>query len=62
MGVREYWVVDPADGRLRAWRLEQARFIESLVPGPSHASVALPGFALDLRPVLSLAQQPARPE
>jgi Uma2 family endonuclease len=47
-GVKEYWVIDPADARVRAWRLVRGRLIEALVEGDSFASTGIPGFDLDI--------------
>jgi Uma2 family endonuclease len=47
-GIREYWFIDPADGRVRAWRLERGRLIESLVEGPRLTSFGIPGFSFDI--------------
>lgn len=49
MGVKEYWVVDPANARVRAWHREKNQLIESLVEGDGLASAAIMGFTLDLR-------------
>lgn len=48
-GIREYWVIDPADARVRAWRIEHGRFVESIVSGDALPCHAIAGFALDLR-------------
>lgn len=48
-GIEEYWVIDPANARVRAWRRERGRFIETLVEGDVLVSSAIAGFALDLR-------------
>lgn len=48
-GVKEHWVVDPANARIRAWRRQQERLIEALVEEGALPSSAIPGFALDLR-------------
>ena len=50
-GVREYWVIDPSDGSVRAWRGNSVRFAEVEVEGDALASTAIPGFVLDLRPI-----------
>ena len=47
-GVKEYWVIDPKDARLRAWHLQQGKLVESQVAGDSFSSHVLPGFMLDL--------------
>jgi len=49
MGVKEYWVIDPADGRVRAWHREKNQLIESLVEGDGLTSAAITGFRLDIR-------------
>lgn len=59
-GVKEYWSIDPNDPndppglRVRAWRQERdggRRLIELPTEGDALASVAMPGFVLDLRPL-----------
>lgn len=51
-GVGEYWCYDPGDAsqppRLRCYRREGQVFLEASVSGTQCASVALPGFMLDL--------------
>ncbi len=47
-GVLEYWVVDPADLRVRAWSREQPHLVERAVSGDSVPSSALVGFALNI--------------
>jgi Uma2 family endonuclease len=47
-GVKEYWVIDPRNVRVRAWHREDARLVESLVQGASLPSRSIAGFALDL--------------
>ena len=47
-GVNEYWVIDPADARVRAWHREGSCFVESPASGMAFPSRALPGFTLDL--------------
>ncbi len=49
LGVKEYWVIDPADGRVRSWHRERERLIETLVEGDELASRAIVGFRLDVR-------------
>jgi Uma2 family endonuclease len=56
-GVREYWIIDPADGGVRSFRLRDAELIEFPVAGDSVASEAIPGLALDLRPLRKLASE-----
>jgi Uma2 family endonuclease len=53
-GVKEYWVIDPNGGRVRAWHLERSRLVESLVEGDSLASAGVPGFTLDLGRIVRL--------
>jgi Uma2 family endonuclease len=50
LGVLEYWVVDPADARVRAWRLDAQNrsFGELAVRGADYECHAVPGFTLDL--------------
>lgn len=50
-GVAEYWVLDPADASVRVWRREGGRLVESACGGDQVPSSAVPGFALDLRPI-----------
>jgi Uma2 family endonuclease len=47
-GVREYWLVDPADRCLEVFRLEDRSFVPAgyLTAGKTLVSPALPGFAL----------------
>lgn len=47
-GVAEYWVVDPADLRVRAWSREQSHLVERAVTADSVASTSLIGFALNI--------------
>lgn len=47
-GVGEYWAVDPSDLRIRAWRREGSRLIESAIEGERVPSAALVGFVLDV--------------
>jgi len=58
-GVREYWSVDPNDGRdgfrIRAWRREGAGFVEMPVTGSALASSAVPGFVLDIPRLIAMA-------
>jgi Uma2 family endonuclease len=55
-GVGEYWAIDPADARVRAWRRQDERLIEAAVVGESVPSAALPGLVLDVRPLRELAR------
>lgn len=54
-GVAEYWAIDPADARVRAWSRRGARLVERPVENDSIASQALPGFTLDIRPLAAMA-------
>lgn len=56
-GVREYWVIEPADGAVRSFRRRDADLIELPVAGDSLASEAIEGFVLDLRPLRVLARE-----
>jgi Uma2 family endonuclease len=47
-GVREYWVVDPADGTVRGFRLEAGVLNEAPTGGDRLASATLTGFVLDV--------------
>ncbi|MCA3005546.1 MAG: Uma2 family endonuclease [bacterium] len=47
-GVREYWVVDPADGAVRCFRLEAGVLQETAAGGDRLASAAVAGLVLDL--------------
>lgn len=58
-GVGEYWVIDPEDGRLRAWQRHGNLLAEAAVAGDAFASAAIPGFVLDLRRVRAIAQPEA---
>lgn len=55
-GVGEYWAIDPADARVRAWRRQDERLIEAAVVGESVPSAALPGLVLNVRPLRELAR------
>jgi len=52
-GVKEYWVIDPKDARVRAWHRDRDRLIESPVEAgcASLPSRAVAGFSLDIRAV-----------
>jgi Uma2 family endonuclease len=55
-GVKEYWAIDPDDGRVRAWTLEDGRFRESL-PGPDALpSSGLGGFVLNIAPLRKIVE------
>lgn len=48
-GVREYWVVDPENLGMHAWRRENdGAMREAVVSGAQLASAAIPGFVLNL--------------
>lgn len=47
-GVGEYWVIDPADGKVRCWVREVSQFLERPVGSDALPSTALPGFELPL--------------
>ena len=53
--VREYWVVDPTEQVVLAFRLEQGRYGKPLVFGPKDKAVSpvLPELAIDLEPVFA---------
>jgi Uma2 family endonuclease len=56
-GVGEYWAVDPADLRVRAWRRDPAApdiFTELPFRGTLLPSTAIAGFTLDLAPLRDL--------
>ena len=49
-GVREYWIIDPAERRATFLRLTRGKFREvALVDGHLFRSTALPGLLLDVR-------------
>jgi Uma2 family endonuclease len=50
-GVREYWVIDPADASARVWRLKGKKFIEANAGRDKLRAASLRGFVLDLRPL-----------
>ncbi len=56
-GVGEYWVIDPADGSIRAWKREGSRFVDHAVSGMTLRSAALAGFSVDLMEVQALCQR-----
>jgi Uma2 family endonuclease len=47
-GVEEYWVVDPADGSLRAWTRGAGGMMAVDVQGGAFASARLAGLTIDL--------------
>lgn len=56
-GVGEYWAIDPADLRVRAWQRTPTApdlFTELPFRGTSVPSSAIPGFTLDLAPLREL--------
>jgi Uma2 family endonuclease len=53
-GVREYWTMDPDDGRLRAWTLQQGRYRELPEGSDRLTSAAVPGIVIDLAAVRAL--------
>lgn len=51
MGVKEYWVIDPADARVRAWHQVKAhttQLIETPIDRESLKSAGVAGFVLDI--------------
>jgi Uma2 family endonuclease len=50
-GVQEYWLIDPERDALTFYRLEAGRYVEVPPQGARFASVAVPGFELDLAAV-----------
>jgi Uma2 family endonuclease len=56
-GVREYWVVDPTDGRVRCWRRQGLQLTEAPVETDFQPCPALPGFSLDLKALRSVASE-----
>lgn len=61
-GVGEYWIIDPETGHIRALRRPApgAPFAETLVTGPELGSAAIPGFVLDLKPIIAMIQAARR--
>lgn len=64
-GVKEYWAIDPdappvpsdpLGFRVRSWRQEKGRFIESLVEGDTLPSIAIAGFGLNLVPLREMTR------
>lgn len=55
-GVGEYWIVDPADARVRCWRRQGVRLIESTQSADTVRCESLPGFSLDLAPLRAIAR------
>lgn len=47
-GVREYWIVEPAEKRVRVLRLVEGAYVESIQTGDTAPSQVIPGFAFDL--------------
>ncbi len=56
-GVPEYCTVDPSDARVRCFRRGEGQLVESRVTGDVLESRSIAGFALDLKPLRTLAQQ-----
>jgi Uma2 family endonuclease len=48
-GVREYWAIDPDDGRVRCWRRQADRLVEAPVEGHALECAAVPGLSVNLR-------------
>jgi Uma2 family endonuclease len=55
-GVGEYWVIDPATGNVRCFRLHEGRFEEAAVDGETLESSMLTGFVLDLKPLRAVVR------
>jgi Uma2 family endonuclease len=53
-GVREYWTIDPDDGRVRAWTLSHGTYRELNEASDRLRSVALPGLSIDLAAIRAL--------
>lgn len=47
-GVREYWIVEPAEKRVRVLRLVDGKYVEAIQTGDTAPSQVIPGFAFDL--------------
>lgn len=50
-GVGEYWTIDAADARVRAWVREGKVLVERAAVGGTVACAALPGFGLQIAPL-----------
>ncbi len=50
-GVREYWIIDPADKTLTFLRLVNGQYVEIQPESDAFASEAIPGFRLNLAPI-----------
>jgi Uma2 family endonuclease len=50
-GVREYWVFEPDERRVRLYRLQGGVYAETICEGANAASEVIPGFAFDLAAV-----------
>lgn len=50
-GVREYWIIDPADKTLTFLRLVNGQYAEIQPEADAFASEAIPGFRLNLAPI-----------
>lgn len=48
LGVKEYWLIDPANNAIQVFRLKGKQFIETTVTEDRFASEAVPGFVLDV--------------
>lgn len=55
-GVNEYWVVEPKDGSLRAWRRSGKSLLQVAVEGDTFPCSALPGMMLDLKALREACQ------
>jgi Uma2 family endonuclease len=53
-GVREYWVIDPENGRAKAWIRQGSQFVEWAIEGQLLAASSFDGFVLDLSSLRSL--------
>lgn len=52
-GVREYWILDPDDGRVTFLRLVKDRFVEIAPATHIYRSEVLPGFSIGVRWLLA---------
>lgn len=63
--VGEYWIIDPDTAQVRTLHrpappaLAQP-FVETLITADTHPSTAIPGFTLDLRPILAIINEARR--
>jgi hypothetical protein len=61
-GVQEYWIVDPQRREMRALRRYRGRWRETIVPADgTYETPLLPGFRLDLGPILAPPVPAKRP-